>query len=459
MNKTMNGGGLILPYNNEKDNLQHSNEIFTYYLENADTVSMLSYGTYGYVFLVKLPDTFVIDETNKNKLYKKMVPNAEYGEPVRQIVVKFQLIIDIVSYDDYELMPVKLEDFQNEINIQTDITFKTLNYLQPFCPSIVYADVISDITIKKRLFNLLIGKLNWNESQKKYIRKGIDKNKIGIIAMELVYQGVTLNAYSSPSYAVGRTTNPILATNMSRYLLLKLALDTGYNHGDFHKGNIMIVTNNQYFRNLDGSPVDIAPMILDFGRTKKIPVDIMAEIRKNVDEKKYRKALAYLCNPEGGNEFIADPQYKSHYGWVCGNYNFTQDDNINIPDNAKIEKFMNQMRTLFNEKDFSNKGLEKTRNFIMSQIVHLEESIDIQMDQLFTMRELAIDELVKTMNSLHDAEPDKYPLLPVSNSLKNSLYNGMIGGGKGRRKRRRRYTNTKKIKNARIHKSKKSRRK
>jgi hypothetical protein len=47
----------------------------------------------------------------------------------------------------------------------------------------------------------------------------------------------------------------------------------------------------------------------------------------------------------------------------------------------------------------------------------------------------------------------------VSNSLKNSLYNGMIGGGKGRRKRRRRYTNPKKIKNARIHKSKKSRRK
>jgi hypothetical protein len=121
------------------------------------------------------------------------------------------------------------------------------------------------------------------------------------------------------------------------------------------------------------------------------------------------------------------------------------------------------MKTLHGEPKYAVMGLEKTKKFIKEQILEFGSDIDVQIDQLFKMREVAIDDLVKTMSSLHDSEPDKYPLLPVSNSLKNSLYNGMIGG-KHKRRIKPRHTNTKKIKNARskkhrVYKSKKYRRK
>jgi hypothetical protein len=49
-------------------------------------------------------------------------------------------------------------------------------------------------------------------------------------------------------------------------------------------------------------------------------------------------------------------------------------------------------------------------------------------NDLFEKRELAIDENIYNMSKLHDADPNKYPLLPLANNIKNNLYNGMIGG-------------------------------
>ncbi len=51
------------------------------------------------------------------------------------------------------------------------------------------------------------------------------------------------------------------------------------------------------------------------------------------------------------------------------------------------------------------------------------------------MREHAIDINVQEMDELHRVDA-KYPLLPVSNAIKNSLYNGMFGGKKHKKSRR-----------------------
>jgi hypothetical protein len=82
----------------------------------------------------------------------------------------------------------------------------------------------------------------------------------------------------------------------------------------------------------------------------------------------------------------------------------------------------------------------------------LEQYNNDQIDKLFELREIAIDENVNIMKILHDNDPNLYPLLPVANQLKNQLYNGMIGGG--RRKRR----NNRKTKRRQTNKNKKSNR-
>ena len=51
--------------------------------------------------------------------------------------------------------------------------------------------------------------------------------------------------------------------------------------------------------------------------------------------------------------------------------------------------------------------------------------------------EEATDARVAFYNSdSHSGERDKYPLLPLSNAVKNSLFEGMLSGGKKRRKTR-----------------------
>jgi hypothetical protein len=450
------GGGLILPYNTPKDNIIHSKEIFMYYLENAEAIKLISAGSYGYAFLLTLPDNIINDPTNKHMLYRKMTPNKTYGEPVNMLVVKFQFIYEHVSNPRLKI-PVKLADIQNEINVQTDITFKTLNYLQPICPSIVCAIVSTDITSKLRLCHLLFSKaIGITSTEKQIIEKEVMIYGVGLIAMELVYNSFTLHHYlESPNV---NKLNKIKALNIARYTMLKLALDTEYNHGDFHKGNILIQLNGDYFKRMNGNPVKLSASIIDFGRTKKIHPEIMNKIRECVRNKEYRKALGYLCSPEGSNKYISNVKYSwNNFGWLCGNYN------LDVNNDVQIQDYINKMNTLHGEPKYAVMGLEKTKKFIKEQILEFGSDIDVQIDQLFKMREVAIDDLVKTMSSLHDSEPDKYPLLPVSNSLKNSLYNGMIGG-KHKRRIKPRHTNTKKIKNARskkhrVYKSKKYRRK
>ena len=374
----------MFPYSN----FDKSEEIIYNYLENTKTIKVLSKGTYGITFLLELPDDLQINDDD-NSFYKTMVPNKNYGKPVTKLIIKLQHIfkpdnLDVEYHDKIlNIQPSSEEDFKNEINIQTDIFFKTLQYLQPLCPSIVYTSIINDknkqIKIIQTLFNIKNKSINI-PAFKFY--------NTGIIVMELVEESKTLSSYINDN-----PDNKKLAENISRYALLKLALDTEYNHNDFHKGNIMIQHSNDYFMTENGTEINIAPMLIDFGRTTKINSEIMQLIRESVNNKQYRKALSYLCDERTGNEYVSNPTYKKFYGWVCGDYN-------GIPD------------------------------------LKLPDSVDIEIDKLFVQREIAINAVVTKMDKLHSQEPNKYPLLPISNAIKNKLYNGMIGGKKKQKYRK-----------------------
>ncbi len=182
------GGGLMLPYKMSKD-------IFYNYIKDAENISTISKGAYGITFLLELPDD--INTSNDNLFYKKMVPDEEYGEPVKQIIIKFQYILkndnDANTKDNnIPIQPVKSIDIQNEVNIQTDIFFKTFKYLQPLCPSIVYAEIIDDINQKTEFARLFKNKTTENRVKFLFNQDIIDDYNLGIIAMEMVHNSTTL---------------------------------------------------------------------------------------------------------------------------------------------------------------------------------------------------------------------------------------------------------------------------
>jgi len=442
-------GGIIVPYQDSS----RQKETFMGYLSNSD-INKLSMGAYGLTLFSQLiiepPDnsdwTLRISDTtnshfyantNKNEssweipdtlindvtllpikdYYKKMVPGSDYGKPIYNLVMKLcvisetQVITDNIL--DNQLTSVTKNDFQNEINIQTDIFFKTLEYLQPLTPGIVYAEIIDDI---QQIEEILVLIENNGENGIKIsvenLLNFIKDNRgvgLGIIVMELISPGKTLFQIESQNKNKRR-----LIRNIGRYGILQLALQTEYSQNDFHMGNIMIMKDTNYFNNYD-----YRPFIIDFGRAVKIPPNIMETIRNLVKEDQYIEALQYLCDNSFAYDAVHDIKYaEDYYGWICGDYNMSGVDYNNYIDEAA--------------KDTNTAVTIMKRDIPRPQPLTLCDQILIK--KLFSEREKAIDSSIKRMNDLHSQEPDKYPLLPISNQIKNKLYNGMIGGRKQRRK-------------------------
>lgn len=441
--KNINGGGIMLPYSKQ----ELSKEIFTYYLNNFLKILTLSYGRYGIVFVLYLPDD--IDTTNEENFYKQMTPNENYGKIVKSLLIKIQFVNEgnyPVTLGNVEISGTSEKQIQDEINVQTDIFFKTFNYLQPLCPSIIYGDIIKEIIEKQNMLKLLSKAIHLPFPLPINIAFS---NDIGIIVMEMINNSIPLYNYvyekeesikrfkkyikdlnnsitdnvrqdsnfekiNQAMKNINQEKNKIeLVKNISRYALLKLALETGYNHNDFHKGNILLQDDNNYFKDILKSPI-----LIDFGRTTKLNLDILNSIKQKVEQKNYIGALADLCKPYDTSLAITKIEHASFFDWICGDY-----EGHEVPEGKKKSK-------------------------------SLDDSVNTKIGELFEKRDLALVEIIQKMTELHASEPNKYPLLPLSNSIKNNLYNGMIGGKviikrktKKNKLYRRRKTNRKKYKN------------
>lgn len=175
----------------------------------------------------------------------------------------------------------KKKDFIREVNTQIDIYKKTMKYFQPICPCILYANIY-DYNYDNKLFlnKILQNNIDLINILNNY---GVKFDSIGLIAMEFIQDSKKLfNLMNNYQYS--------LYKNMSRYLLLQLAIETEYNHLDFHKYNIFInPDSNNYFKDLYGYP-----LLIDFGWTEKIAIDDLELIKNYYNEKKYVEALNIL---------------------------------------------------------------------------------------------------------------------------------------------------------------------
>ncbi len=365
---------------------------FYTFLINSN-ITYVSEGTFGITFKatlkpgIKSPYISIQD-----------ISGNSYGNLVNTLLIKMSFIhfknkgetekditIDMPSFH-IDMASVEEQDFKDEINTQVDIFFKTISYLQPICPSIVFSNIYTNTHEIGTLLQVMIrnsGDRKTNNILKEIYElvKDGEITSYGIIGMEFAQNYVLLSKLKdSPNF------NGYVM--MTIYILLQLAVQTGYNHGDYHTGNIFINPDNEnYFKNFKGSP-----LLIDYGLAYKIPPNILDEIKELYKEERYIDAMSKICDLNRKDN-LNMRMYNNYYGYVCGTFNSV----INKP----------------------APGFSNNINDIIKRIVK--------------KREEAIDMNVKIFEKKHDNNPEVYPLLPLSNEVKNKMYNGMIGGKKRKR--------------------------
>ena len=306
--------------------------------------------------------------------------------------------------DKIDLTTCKMHSFIDEVNIQTDIFLKTMNYLQPICPAIVYSGIINSRSddFKTLMDKMIAGAtVVGSRTQTKELLDGIlgqrsGFHNLGIIGMEFADNCVLL---ASMTQTVSKAQFES-ATNIGLYLLLKLAIDTGYTHGDYHPGNIFINTKQRnYFEPYTGGA-----LLIDFGFAQKIPIAILKRIKEYYSTGNYTEALKQLCLMDRADGLIMS-DYPDFYGFACGTYNYY--------------------------------SKEETADF--------PHGTNGQIAWFVRARETAIDSMIRTFEQRHAADPN-IPLLPLSNKIKNSMYSGLIHRGGRKKVIRKNRNNTRKNK-------------
>jgi hypothetical protein len=364
-----------------------SDAAFEFFIRNSK-FKLMNTGSNGITILAIL-------QPGLESPYKSMDATT-YGTPINNIIIK--LIVHSVIPTRFEIdypqiiNSILLNNVVNELNIQTDIALKTSNYLEPLCPSPIYftenitvemLTIISKNIVDSDKYQIYL-LTTYIHNMLKFIKESNSTQGISIIAMETAQDFKTLNAvmndlnaYISPS---ANTPTPIADTSkpkleklylyMAAYIIIKLAIDTGYAHGDYHKANIMInTTKTNYFHGITG-----APLLIDFGYTTKIQPEQMHIIKDKYKNKDYLGILQQISQiPRSDGELL------------------TRDDWI------------------------------KTYSYLYSEF---DTDANEQIDILFTLREQAIQNTVNQFEQLHATDTTK-PLLPLPKKIRHKMYAGV----------------------------------
>jgi len=405
MQKKTQKGGVLIKTNPE--------EAINFFIENCSKINWLretANSASGVIFECILKEGVVSPY--------EMIRSTNFKSPVKKILIKIVGIRSEVrgEYDDdVWTVPFKTvspplavknlekeETFTKEINVQTDIFLKTISYLNPLCPAPIYA------SIKKDKANAIefMSKLKipdehglFSNATNRLITVIIEKITdgsipyLGVLGMEIADGYETFFDF----YSRGSMRDNIRTyENMIRLKNLELALKTGYSQGDFHTGNMLVNPSvTGYYSGIPGNA-----LIIDFGYANKIPSEKLQEIKQLVSENKFAEALK-IFNTLVRSDNLPLSENPEVYGWLS--YNF---DNV-------------------------------TSLGVVYDMPHELAEENVKLLALKQAEETATDARIAFYNdSSHSGERDKYPLLPLSNAVKNSLFEGMLSGGKKRRKTR-----------------------
>lgn len=281
-------------------------------------VSYLSNGTFGIAFIVGLTDE------SYQSPYKHL--DAEhFMEPVRSLLIKISIVSNDNNDDgddshdsngsndsdsdesisDVHLRPISKQDFEREVNIQTDVFLKTMNYTKPLCPAIVFSEYYDSTQTNGELLTLIRSQTKTSRSMR-YIDNITSKNTgYTIIAMEMMYDYDTI--YEEMKHTTLENEDEMLMT-MYAFMLIQLVIKTGYSHADFHTNNAMVYwKDTSYFEDIRGSM-----LLIDFGMAVKLKPYQMNEFKQYYEQKKYNAFIKKLCNIPRSDGLVPNHYPKSY---------------------------------------------------------------------------------------------------------------------------------------------------
>jgi hypothetical protein len=363
-------------------------DAFQLFIRNC-SVELLSHnGEFGIILKLNLNNDVESPYTQLNSMYFK--------QPVKSILVKLvalgntEEIQNIKTkrqarwyyntkreYHRHKIIDTE-ETFIKEVNTQTDIFFKTMQYLEPLCPAPVYAKIFKDKDASQEFIELLEKHVLHSEPDLidilKYIKEDIKTIKIprlGVFGMEIASGSITLSQLKRQPESEYYSW----VEQAAKLQILKLAIETGYAHNDFHLNNLLI---NRSYKGIYHKINDFGKVvIIDFGLSSKLSPENINTIKELYSKNEFMEALKILGNITRPDGVLMNKH--PQYNWLY------------ITPGQEEYKFNN-----------------------------------VTMLTLKTREEIAIDNRIITYNEKHEKEPNVYPLLPLSKSVKNKLFQGII---------------------------------
>jgi hypothetical protein len=361
-------------------------EAFDFFVNNSRVELLTDQSSFGVILKLSL-------KSGVDSPYE-MFSASKHKEPVKALLVKLVALGPKGGYEEWEYLNGKIkridleETFEKEVNIQTDIFFKTMEYLEPLCPAPVYSNIMKNNVEARNFLRMLDTKAVDNRSKiiLQHIQDSVKTGEIpwlGVLGMEIALQYMPLFEYYNRCIKENDLYYYEWCEQMAKLQILDLAVKTGYSQNDFHRGNLLINPNYEgMYKGLAGKV-----LIIDFGLASKIDINDLKKIKDFYNEKKFQEALS-VFKSFTRSDGLSISEYPAYYGWL---YNEDTETSSAIPERAN-------------------------------------EYYDAILGKLFLKEEQAIDDRIQLYDKKHQQKPDLYPLLPLSNAIKNKFFQGMIGG-------------------------------
>jgi hypothetical protein len=163
-----------------------------------------------------------------------------------------------------------------------------MNNLQPLCPAIVFSKIYN---YPEQMGFSVINHIKQEIISDNSIST-FDKTKVQRLLQDITGYTIIGMEYADNykiAYDVSRNKKNLI--NKVCYLLIELAIKTGYSHADFHLSNIMTNENDTtYFK---GNPGSV--LLIDFGLAVKISPQKMKVIREEYKNENYNKIIQIIC--------------------------------------------------------------------------------------------------------------------------------------------------------------------
>ena len=278
-------------------------------------ISYLSSGAFGVVFLVESdtsPYVSIRDDKRINKMIIKLCGVSNHTFP----------LIATIGGKRYSVKTVNERSFEREIEIQTEVFFRTCDYVDPICPCIIHSEIKGadfDSVKRQRLSPRLSNLLSKTEPESaeyillnlfvEYITTG-RLSQYGLLCMEYADGFETLHRLKQTE----SKDSIEQLESIARLKLIEMTLKTSYTHSDFHDGNILCKI---------GKTPQVT--IIDFGLCNRLNDEQWQTLKEEWDSHRYYDALESIFYPLRYDSYDLRNRM-DEYGWLLGTDEIEMDE-------------------------------------------------------------------------------------------------------------------------------------